>query len=207
MTSTRCYIDFAAGDRAKYDQELARYSALEKWLQESGEKYGLPSRLNELDDTARETLVAMYEAETKVSTSPCSCRRDRADTDDGADRLDGIVLLASNFAPPPSTICHDSDRSARLEKDDCELYRSPNRLETAQEQTKSESSAAICWRESVSNRGRICRPDRRRDTSGWKWRRVDLYAQFHCELPQALFLFDENGPPQMVARSTTRRKA
>ncbi|GAA5842889.1 hypothetical protein JCM3766R1_005693 [Sporobolomyces carnicolor] len=72
MTSTRCYIDFAAGDRAKYDQELARYSALEKWLQESGEKYGLPSRLNELDDTARETLVAMYEAETKIALTESS---------------------------------------------------------------------------------------------------------------------------------------
>jgi len=70
MTSTRCYIDFAAGNKEQYDRELLQYRDLEKWLAQNGEKYGLASDLKDLDTTGRETLTAMYEAETKVSPIP-----------------------------------------------------------------------------------------------------------------------------------------
>ncbi|GAA5961560.1 hypothetical protein JCM3765_002627 [Sporobolomyces pararoseus] len=72
MTSTRCYIDFASGDQAKYNDELSNYSSLEKWLAQNGEKYGIAQELSELDETARETLTAMYESETKINLTPSS---------------------------------------------------------------------------------------------------------------------------------------
>lgn len=68
MTSTRCYIDFASGDQARYDDELSQYSALKNWLAQNGAKYGLARELSELDETARETLTAVYGSEAKVST-------------------------------------------------------------------------------------------------------------------------------------------
>jgi len=67
MTSTRGYIDFAAGNKAQYDQELSQYHDLVKWLVQTGGKYGLATDLSELETTGRETLTAMYQAETKVS--------------------------------------------------------------------------------------------------------------------------------------------
>jgi len=67
MTSTRGYIDFAAGNKAQYDQELSQYHDLVNWLAQNGGKYGLATNLSELDTTGRETLTAMYEAEVKVS--------------------------------------------------------------------------------------------------------------------------------------------
>ncbi|GAA6010851.1 hypothetical protein JCM11491_004565 [Sporobolomyces phaffii] len=78
MASTRCYLDFAAGDQCKYDQELSAYRGLEKWLAQNGPKYGLTTELSELSETDRETLAAMYEGEAKVVLTPLS------------------------FAPPPS---------------------------------------------------------------------------------------------------------
>ncbi|GAA5976587.1 hypothetical protein JCM5350_006690 [Sporobolomyces pararoseus] len=72
MTSTRCYIDFACGDQARYDDELSQYSSLKGWLAQNGEKYGLVKELNELDETARETLTAVYESEAKINLTPSS---------------------------------------------------------------------------------------------------------------------------------------
>ncbi|GAA5870860.1 hypothetical protein JCM16303_001609 [Sporobolomyces ruberrimus] len=72
MTSTRCYIDFAAGDKSQYDVELSRYEALVKWLEQNGERYGLPAVLENLDSTARESLAAIYEAETKIVVNTAS---------------------------------------------------------------------------------------------------------------------------------------
>ena len=69
MTSTRCYIDFAAGNKEQYDRELLQYRDLENWVAQNGGKYGLASGLKDLDTTGRETLTAMYEAETKVSST------------------------------------------------------------------------------------------------------------------------------------------
>lgn len=69
MTSTRCYIDFAAGDKSRHDAELSQYNDVVKWLEQNGERYGLPAVLRNLDSTARESLAAIYEAETKVSES------------------------------------------------------------------------------------------------------------------------------------------
>ncbi|GAA5908798.1 uncharacterized protein JCM6883_004171 [Sporobolomyces salmoneus] len=76
--ASRCFIDFAAGDQARYDHDYSQYKALEKWLAQNGAKYGLPEELNELDEASRETLTAMYEAETKTT------------------------LTASSFSPPAS---------------------------------------------------------------------------------------------------------
>ncbi|GAA6062696.1 hypothetical protein JCM10212_004754 [Sporobolomyces blumeae] len=72
MAATRCYIDFAAGDEARYMEELERYRSLSTWLEKNAGKYGLSTQLGDLDDSGRETLSAVYEAETKISLSPTS---------------------------------------------------------------------------------------------------------------------------------------
>lgn len=64
---SHCWIDFAAGDSQAYEESLRRYDELVKWLAENGAKYGLPGKLDELDDAGRETLTAVYEGDTKVS--------------------------------------------------------------------------------------------------------------------------------------------
>ncbi|GAA5973266.1 hypothetical protein JCM11641_003041 [Rhodosporidiobolus odoratus] len=76
----RAYIDFAAGDAAAHAAGTSRYDALVSWLAENGAKYGLPQRLEELDESGRETLTAVYEGDTKVSLDP------------------------SSFSPPPSLL-------------------------------------------------------------------------------------------------------
>ncbi|KPV76885.1 uncharacterized protein RHOBADRAFT_51870 [Rhodotorula graminis WP1] len=70
MSGRRCFIDFAAGDADAHKVELSRYQALARWLEASGAKYGLARRLDELDDAARETLVAVYEGETQIVLTP-----------------------------------------------------------------------------------------------------------------------------------------
>ncbi|BGP22244.1 peptidyl-prolyl cis-trans isomerase, cyclophilin-type [Rhodotorula toruloides] len=71
MQGTRCWIDFAAGDSQAYEGALGRYHELVKWLAEHGAKYGLLGTLDELDDTGREMLTAVYEGDTKISLQPC----------------------------------------------------------------------------------------------------------------------------------------
>lgn len=66
MSSPRGFIDFAAGDADAYKSELDRWHELVRWLEANGAKYGLPSRLDDLDETGRESLAALYEAETQV---------------------------------------------------------------------------------------------------------------------------------------------
>ena len=62
----RCFIDFASGDQAAYDNDLAAYEALSKWLAANGASYGLPTELSELDDVGRETLASVYGGATGV---------------------------------------------------------------------------------------------------------------------------------------------
>ncbi|GAA5844860.1 hypothetical protein JCM9279_000020 [Rhodotorula babjevae] len=70
MSRRRAFLDFAAGDADAYKEELRRYQELARWLEASGAKYGLPGRLDELDEAARETLVAVYEGETQIALTP-----------------------------------------------------------------------------------------------------------------------------------------
>jgi hypothetical protein len=63
----RCYIDFASGDQAAYDTELAAYNGLSRWLAANGASYGLPTELGELDEVGRETLASVYEGAAGVS--------------------------------------------------------------------------------------------------------------------------------------------
>lgn len=76
MSKRKCFIDFAAGDADTYKTELGRYQELVRWLEASGAKYGLARRLDELDEAARETLVAVYEGETQVRSSHCPQARE-----------------------------------------------------------------------------------------------------------------------------------
>lgn len=66
LPMSRCYIDFASGDEAAYDAALERYNSLVAWLAANGAKYGLAAKLDELDESGRETLMAVYEGDTKV---------------------------------------------------------------------------------------------------------------------------------------------
>lgn len=74
MEPTRGWIDFAAGYQGAYDVELEAYQKLLSWVEKNGEQYGLSGKLDELDEVGQETLKALYEAETKVST-PCRLSR------------------------------------------------------------------------------------------------------------------------------------
>ncbi|BGP37374.1 hypothetical protein JCM10450v2_001283 [Rhodotorula kratochvilovae] len=68
--ATRCFIDFAAGDTDAYRHDLGRFQDLAAWLKANGAKYGLPARVDDLDDAARETLTAVYEGDTKITLTP-----------------------------------------------------------------------------------------------------------------------------------------
>lgn len=70
MTDRVCYIDFAAGDQDAYDDALRRYKALVSWLVKNGPKYGLASRLADLDEAGQETLTAVYSGDTQVRPRP-----------------------------------------------------------------------------------------------------------------------------------------
>lgn len=73
--SVRCFIDFASGDAEAYQRDLKQFQELERWLEANGAKYGLPQRLDALDESGRETLAAVYEGDTKVrchSVTNCS---------------------------------------------------------------------------------------------------------------------------------------
>ncbi|GAA6035020.1 hypothetical protein JCM8097_002146 [Rhodosporidiobolus ruineniae] len=76
----RCFLDFASGDSAAHAAELKRYNDLVSWLTANGAKYGLPEKLDELDESGRETLAAVYEGDTKITLTP------------------------SSFSPPPSLL-------------------------------------------------------------------------------------------------------
>ncbi|GAA5885046.1 hypothetical protein JCM6882_007208 [Rhodosporidiobolus microsporus] len=76
----RCFIDFASGDSAAYDAAIERYNALVSWIAANGAKYGLAEKLDELDESGRETLMAVYEGDTK------------------------ITLTLSSLSPPPSLL-------------------------------------------------------------------------------------------------------
>ncbi len=65
----RCYIDFASGDQAAYDEALAAYGALSEWLGANAASYGLPAELRSLDEVGRETLASVYEGAAGVSTT------------------------------------------------------------------------------------------------------------------------------------------
>ncbi|GAA5865346.1 hypothetical protein JCM1840_001536 [Sporobolomyces johnsonii] len=67
---TRCFITFAAGDETAHKVEMEKYEALVDWLAQHGAKYGLAGKLEELDESARETLSAIYEGDTKVALEP-----------------------------------------------------------------------------------------------------------------------------------------
>ncbi|GAA5954550.1 hypothetical protein JCM8115_004622 [Rhodotorula mucilaginosa] len=71
MASTSCYIDFAAGKQDAHDDAVRRYESLVSWLETNGPKYGLASRLEDLDEAAQETLTAVYsgDAQTELSAS------------------------------------------------------------------------------------------------------------------------------------------
>ncbi|BGP19029.1 hypothetical protein JCM10213v2_007109 [Rhodosporidiobolus nylandii] len=68
----RCYIDFAAGDAAAHAAEKKHFDELRGWLAANGAKYGLPATLEDLDESGRETLTAVYEGDTKVALTPAS---------------------------------------------------------------------------------------------------------------------------------------
>ncbi|GAA6047700.1 hypothetical protein JCM3770_001727 [Rhodotorula araucariae] len=70
--ATRCFIDFAAGDAAAYQQDLSRFNDLVAWLEANGAKYGLPKCLHYLDESGVETLMAVYEGDTKITLSHSS---------------------------------------------------------------------------------------------------------------------------------------
>ncbi|CEQ39082.1 SPOSA6832_00567 [Sporobolomyces salmonicolor] len=71
-TPTRCFITIAAGDETAYKVEVEKYEDLMDWLAQHGAKYGLAGQLEELDESARETLSAIYEGDTKVALAPDS---------------------------------------------------------------------------------------------------------------------------------------
>lgn len=71
------------------------HEKLASWLESSGEQYGLPTKLDELDDTGRETLAALYEGETKVRRVIGKLQQTLIN------RLHPqVVLETSSFAPP-----------------------------------------------------------------------------------------------------------
>ncbi|GAA5828999.1 hypothetical protein JCM11251_004093 [Rhodosporidiobolus azoricus] len=69
---SRCFIDFASGDAAAHEAALERYKSLVSWLAANGTKYGLMDKLDELDESGRETLMAVYEGDTKITLTPSS---------------------------------------------------------------------------------------------------------------------------------------
>ncbi|GAA5998088.1 uncharacterized protein JCM10292_002315 [Rhodotorula paludigena] len=70
--SVRCFIDFASGNAEAYQRDLKQFQELERWLEANGAKYGLPQRLDALDESGRETLAAVYEGDTKIALTPDS---------------------------------------------------------------------------------------------------------------------------------------
>ncbi|GAA5867481.1 hypothetical protein JCM3774_002918 [Rhodotorula dairenensis] len=71
---TTCYIDFAAGNQDAYDDAVRRYEALVSWLEKNGPKYGLASRLDDLDESGRETLTAVYSGDAQVNLTADALR-------------------------------------------------------------------------------------------------------------------------------------
>lgn len=100
MASTSCYIDFAAGKQDAHDDAVRRYESLVSWLETNGPKYGLASRLEDLDEAAQETLTAVYSGDAQVRSGydSYSCRN-----------LANVIavqteLSASDLRPPPSLL-------------------------------------------------------------------------------------------------------
>ncbi|KAM0751116.1 cyclophilin-like protein, partial [Meredithblackwellia eburnea MCA 4105] len=138
MTSTRCFIDFAAGDQAAYDEEVKRYKALESWLGSNGAAYGFETGQgpSDLDDVGRETLKDVYEGAEKITLSPSSFAPPRSlvlprlfltlSASPGLTKTTGNFLalitdskgLKSKRAPNPA-LRYQSSKVHRIEKGFC----------------------------------------------------------------------------------------
>ncbi|KAK4046863.1 hypothetical protein OIV83_005759 [Microbotryomycetes sp. JL201] len=56
-----CFIMFAAGDADAHQNHLDKFAALERWMEEHAQQYGLAtSRVAQLDEIGKETLAAVY---------------------------------------------------------------------------------------------------------------------------------------------------
>lgn len=96
----RSYIDFASGDQTAYDNDLADYQVLTRWLSANGAAYGLPSNLHQLDEFGRETLMGIYQGATGVSTIRLGQYND-AQALTCSVLLEQVILTPTSFSPPP----------------------------------------------------------------------------------------------------------
>lgn len=58
----KVFLDIARGSKDQQTQLLTQHNDLKTWLASNGSNYGLPSSLDECDDSARETLVDVFES-------------------------------------------------------------------------------------------------------------------------------------------------
>lgn len=153
LMTTRCYIDFAAGDIAIYTAEVEAYEALAGWLTKNGANYGLPAELDELDEVARETLAAVYEGDTKVRLhsllSMSSAHRCIA-----TDNSHPSILLPTPTSHPPPSSPHPLF-ILRSNKDCHQLCHPSHRLEIPRVETSTSSSITLRRKQGVPHRSRL----------------------------------------------------